>query len=94
MTETAEPVAATPDPVIHTHLGWALLSAILCFLPVGLVAVYFSLRTHRALEDGDLDGAARASRRSVHWLVAALVIGVLLYLFLAIVFALLGAFSR
>jgi hypothetical protein len=94
MTETAEPVAATPDPVIHTHLGWAVASAMVCFLPVGLVAVFFSLRAHRAVEEGRLEEAARTSRRARHWIVAAIVAGCAIYLLVGIVFALLGAFSR
>jgi uncharacterized membrane protein YjgN (DUF898 family) len=94
MTETAESVAATPDPVIRTHLGWAVVSSMLCFLPLGLVAVYYALRVQKDMAAGDVDSAAHHSRVAKGWVIATIVIGILIYLFLTAVFALLGAFSR
>jgi hypothetical protein len=94
MPESADEVAGTPDPPIRTHLGWAVASAVLCFLPTGVVAVLYGLRTQRAVADGRLDAAARASRTGKRWLVATVVVGLLTYAFLSVVFVLLGAFSK
>jgi len=94
MTETAEPVAETPDPVIRTHLGWAVVASMLFFLPLGLVAVYYGLRTKRDLAEGRIDSAGHHSRVAKGWVIAAIVIGILIYVFLGAVLGALGAFSR
>lgn len=94
MTETAEPVAETPDPVVRTHLGWAVVATILCFLPLGLVGIYYAFRTQKDLSEGRLESASHHSRLAKGWVIATVVIGIAVYLFLVVVFALLGAFSR
>ncbi len=87
----AEAPAATTTP--RAYLGWSLFATVACFLPVGLVAVFFGLRTNRALLDGRPADAARNSRRARRWLIATIVIGVLIYLVLGAGLVLLGAFS-
>lgn len=82
-----------PTPVPATHLGWAVAATALCFLPLGLVAVYYGLRTGRAVDQGRLDDAQRDSRRGRRWLIATIVVGLVLYAFLSAVLLLLGAFS-
>ena len=94
MTETADPVAETPVPVVRTHLGWAVVAAIACFLPLGLVSIYYAWRTQQDLSRGELESAAHHSRLTKGWVIATIVIGILIYAFLGVVFALLGAFSR
>jgi len=66
---------------------------VLCFLPLGLVAVYYGLRVNSAVAGGRTADALRASRAGRRWLIATIVVGALLYLVLGSVFALLGAFS-
>ena len=83
--------AATPAP--RAYLGWALAATVLCFLPLGLVALFFGFRTNRAIGEGRTDDARRASRVTRRWLIATVVVGLLLYLVIAVVLALLGAFS-
>ena len=75
------------------HLGWALAATVLCFLPLGLVAIYFGLRSNRAVAEGRLADAARDSRRTRRWLIATVVVGVLVWATLALSILLLGAFS-
>ena len=94
MTETADPVAETPVPVVRTHLGWAVVATIACFLPLGLVGVYYALRTQKDLARGELESAGHHSRLAKGWVIATAVVGIAIYLFLVAVFALLGAFSR
>lgn len=90
----AHPLA--PDPVsatgrIRTHLAWAVLVSALCFLPIGLVAVLYSLRASRALTAGDAERAGRLARVSRRWIIVTIVLGLLLDAALIGVFALLGA---
>jgi uncharacterized membrane protein YozB (DUF420 family) len=87
----AETSASTRPP--RAYLGWVLFATIACFLPLGLVALYYGMRTNRAVADGRLDEANRDSRVTRRWLVATVVVGVVVYLFIGAVFALLGAFS-
>lgn len=75
------------------YLGWSLLATLFCFLPLGLVSLYYGLRTNRAMAAGRRDVAIHESHVTRGWLVATIVIGVLVYLFLAAVFAVLGAFA-
>ena len=94
MTETADPVAETPVPVVRTHLGWAVVATIACFLPLGLVGIYYGWRTQQDLAMGDIESAAHHSRVAKGWVIATAVVGFAIYAFLVVVFALLGAFSR
>jgi hypothetical protein len=94
MPESADEVVETPDPAIRTHLGWAVASAMLCFLPTGIVALIYGLRTQRAVAEGRLDDAVRASRVGKRWLILTVVVGLLIYVCLTVVFVLLGAFSK
>jgi hypothetical protein len=90
----SEPVVVVPSHVPRTYLAWSVFAAMLCFLPLGLVAVYYGLRTSSAVTSGRDEEAAHDSRLARRWLIAALVVGIVIYLFLGAVFALLGAFSQ
>jgi Interferon-induced transmembrane protein len=90
-TPPAEYQAGTRPP--RTYLGWSLLAAIACFLPLGLVAVYYGLRTHRAVSESRSEDAFHASHVARGWLIATIVIGVLVWVFIGAVLVLLGAWS-
>ena len=77
----------------RAYLGWSVVVSIACFLPLGLVAIYYGFRTNRALVEGRLDDAARASRVTRRWLVVTIAVGLLVYVAIGAVFVLLGAFS-
>jgi predicted secreted protein len=94
MPDIVADVPATPDRAVKTHLGWAVASAMLCFLPLGLVAVFYAVRSHNALAHGEVERAARQARVARRWVITTIVVGVLVDLFLVAAFALLGAFSN
>lgn len=81
------------EPAPRTYLAWALAATMLCFLPLGLVALFYGLRVNRAVAEGRLADARHDSVIARGWLWAAIVIGLLVWAFLAVAFALLGAFS-
>ena len=88
------PLAPEPAPAVsgvRTHLGWAVAVTVLCFLPVGLIAVFYGLRASRAVTAGDGDRARRLARVARRWIIVTVILGVLLDLTLVGVFALLGA---
>jgi uncharacterized membrane protein len=83
------PIARPP----RTYLGWSLAATVLCFLPLGLVAVYHGYRAAQAIDAGDTEAAGQRSRRARRWLVATLVVGALVDLLLVAVLVLMGAFA-
>jgi TRAP-type mannitol/chloroaromatic compound transport system permease small subunit len=77
----------------RAYLGWSLVATIAFFLPLGLVAIYYGLRTRRAVSEERLEDASHASHLARGWLVAAVVMGVLVWAFIGVVLVLLGAWS-
>ena len=77
----------------RSYLGWSLVATIACFLPLGLVALYYGLRTQRAVVQGRSEDAFHASHVARGWLLATVVIGVLVWAFIGVVLVLLGAWS-
>ena len=77
----------------RTYLGWSLAATVLCFLPVGVVALVYGIRTGNAAAAGRSEDAARLSRSARRWLVATVVVGLALWLGLAGAVLLLGSFS-
>jgi len=102
MTRSPAPSGETPrrdqtprrDAVPRTYLGWSLAMTVLCFLPLGLVALYHGWRTAQAIDAADLTVAARRSRRARRWLVATVIVGVVVDLVLFTVLVLMGAFAH
>lgn len=78
---------------LRTYLGWAIASAVLCFLPTGLVSVFFAWKSQQALDAGDRETAARQARRARRWFIGTVIIGGLLELVLLAVLMVLGAFG-
>ncbi|MFQ5505607.1 MAG: CD225/dispanin family protein [Planctomycetota bacterium] len=64
---------------IPTHLGMAILTTLLCFPPLGIVAIVFSAKVNSRIAAGDIEGAREASRSAQNWCWAAVGIGVLLW---------------
>jgi hypothetical protein len=94
MSDTSPPAeSADASRPPRAYLGWSLLVTIACFLPLGLVALYYGIRTTRAIAEGRMDAAVHESHVTRGWVIATVVVGILVYLFLGAVFVLLGAFA-
>ena len=78
MSESSELPQPAPEPLARTYLVWSLVATVLCFLPVGLVALYFGFRANQANVEGRGDDAARASIVARRWLVATAIVGALI----------------
>lgn len=87
------PEVSTGEEPVRTHLGWAAAVTALCFLPLGLVAVAYSLRSSRALQAGDEPAARRSAVVARRWILATVAVGLVVDLGLLAVLLLLGAFS-
>jgi len=75
----------------RTYLGWSIASAVLCFLPTGLVAAWFGWHVSERAAVGDEVGAARASVIARRWLIVTIVLGLAAWVLIAVVLGLLGA---
>jgi hypothetical protein len=77
--------------VPRTYLGWSLVAAVLCFLPLGLVAAWFGVRCQAAVQAGDLAAAERASGLARRWLIVTVSVGAAIYVVIGAALLLLGA---
>lgn len=77
----------------RSYLAWSIIATAVLFLPLGLVALFFSLRTRALLRRGDLDEAQRASRVTLVVVVVTTVVGVIAYVALVGALLALGAFG-
>lgn len=71
-------VAYIRNPPKDFRMG-AILSAIFCFFPLGLFAIYYSFRTERLFRSGNLSGSITASDRTRLLINLALLVGSLLW---------------
>ncbi|QDH69056.1 CD225/dispanin family protein [Marilutibacter alkalisoli] len=68
------PTAPAPSQPIPNHLAWAIISAVVSFclccfvggIP-GIVAIVFAAQVNSKLNQGDIDGARRASDNAKTW---------------------------
>jgi hypothetical protein len=72
-----------PAYLPRSYLGWSVLSALLFFVPTGIVAIVYSVLVKRRLAAGDWVGAARASRLARTWCLVSVAIGVMVFLLVA-----------
>lgn len=68
------------DPAPADQLGAAVFSAVFCFPPTGVAAVFHALRARDRLEYGDLPGAALSSGQARRFAIASVALGGLFYL--------------
>jgi len=73
------------SPPPPNYLVWAILSTILCFLPLGVVSIVYSTQVNSKWAMGDWAGAQDASKKAKSFAiwsaVAAVIIGVLVVIF-------------
>jgi hypothetical protein len=67
---------AGPPP--RNHMAWAILSLVLCCLPLGIVSVVYASRVNGQWAAGDHVGAAESATRARQWAWAALFAGLFL----------------
>jgi hypothetical protein len=83
-------VQGSPPP---NYLVWAILSTVLCFLPLGVASIVFSTQVNSKWAVGDVRGAQDASGKAKKFAIwSAIVWAVILVLFL-VLFVGLGLFG-
>jgi hypothetical protein len=75
------PGSSLPGGPIPDYLPWSIAATLLCCLPAGVGAIYYSLKANSARTTGNLETARSQAEIAKKWLIAAVVIGVVVSLF-------------
>lgn len=81
-----QPQQATPRPECPpTNLVWAILTLVLCCMPLSIVAIVYSTKVTKLYNAGDYAGANRASEKSAWWCIASIIGSIVLSPFVTII---------
>ncbi len=69
--------AQEKPPVPPSYLVWSVIMTIVCCTIPGIVAIVFSSQVTSKYMVGDYEGAVKASRNAVIWIIVSFVLGVL-----------------
>lgn len=71
--------AVQPQPECPpTNLVWAIIATVLCCTPMGIVAIWQSVKVNRLYNEGNYKGAEHASEVSAWWCIATIIAGIVL----------------
>jgi len=83
-------------PRPDSYLALAIISTIICCLPIGIVSIVYATKVNSLYADGNYDEAIRASKNAKTWglvSVGVAVVGLLIYILIFGV-AIFGALSN
>ncbi len=61
------PFGGQRPPCPDSYLVWAILTTVLCFLPLGVVSIVYAVRVDSCYTMGDYAGALENSRKAKKW---------------------------
>ena len=76
----SRPVTPAARQDISTNMVTSVICTLFCCLPVGLVAIFYSTRAQRRLEEGDYEAAKAAAETASNWNKAAFAAGIIFIL--------------
>jgi heme/copper-type cytochrome/quinol oxidase subunit 2 len=71
MAYPGQPPAAKPQ----NYLVWAIVTTLLCCLPLGVVSIVFAAQVDSKWNAGDYAGATDASNKARTWAMASAIVG-------------------
>ena len=75
-TSVARPTVTTNNgAAIPSHLVGAIISTLCCCLPFGIPAIIFASQVNSKVAAGDLEGARRASKNALIWMLVSIGVG-------------------
>jgi hypothetical protein len=72
------PGAVQPAPAIPNHMAWAVVSALLFFLPTGIAAIVYASQVKTKLAVGDVMGALHDSTLAKRLCIISMAAGVVI----------------
>jgi hypothetical protein len=81
---TSAPSTTRPFSPVPNYLIWSILCTVFFFTPAGAVGIVLSVMASRRAAAGDLEGATRASRIAKTSCWVSVILGLVLYLLLAV----------
>lgn len=80
----------------NSYLALAIISTILCCLPIGIVSIVYSTQVNSAYDDGNYHKALNASKNAKTWGIVSVVIALAGWLIYVLIFgiAFLGAIAN
>lgn len=82
-----------PQTPPNNHLVMAILTTVLCCLPLGVVSIVFSSQVNSKWAAGDYQGAIDAAEKAKKWWIASLATGIVVIVLYIILVVGLGIFS-
>lgn len=76
-------------PSGRDYMMWSILACIFCFMPTGVVALYYANKANNDLDSGSLLEAEHAQRQSRKFIVLSVLIGSVLLVVVSVVLGLL-----
>ncbi|GLW97365.1 CD225/dispanin family protein [Microtetraspora sp. NBRC 16547] len=82
--------APTPP---NNHLVMAIITTVLCCLPLGVVSIVFATQVNSKWAMGDFQGAMAASESAKKWWIASMITAAVLLVLYIVLVVVLGVFS-
>lgn len=72
-------------PCPPTNMVWAIISMLLCCIPLGIVAIYYANKVSKKYYEGDLAAAEHYSEVSAWWCIGTIVGGIIASPFVSLI---------
>ena len=72
------------------YLILLIISTVCCCIPVGIVAIFYTVKINTAVSSGDAESARHAANMAKIWIIVAVVVGIVVDLIAYFVFGMIG----
>ena len=79
------PAGQAYPPCPPTNMVWAIISMLLCCIPLGIVAIYYANKVSKKYYEGDLAAAEHYSEVSAWWCIGTIVGGIIASPFVSLI---------
>lgn len=81
------PGYGAPPPPPDNHLVWAILTTVLCCLPLGIVSIIKSTQVNTLWAQGQYDAARKSADDAKKWAMWSAIVSVVLFVIIGIIYA-------
>jgi hypothetical protein len=75
-----------PGPAPDNHLVWAILTTVLCCLPLGIVSIIKSSQVNSLWAQGQYDAARKSADDAKKWAMWSAIVGIVLTVVVIIIY--------